>query len=170
MGPEGPTWPVRSWLIWAPNTLSLICPVPKCRVLTRKQAELQTESQLFHTDSSANTAGIHSNGALELTNHGLQSQDCRGLGSETSTPTPQTPHLGTTSTLSDPSSPDPVRGLTSPWLIPGLCWVGPQCELGPWDLVGLYKEMQGPSPSPTLVPEKSVPSSFHLVLGYLHCS
>ena len=80
------------------------CPsyaVPKCRVLRCKQAELHTEGQLFQTDPSANTAGIRSNGGLESTTHGPQSQDCGGWGggSETSTPTPQPPYLGTTSTL-----------------------------------------------------------------------
>ena len=77
------------------------CPsyaIPKCRVLRCKQAELHTEGQLFQTDPSANTAGIRSNGFdnSRTTEPGLWGG---GGGSETSTPTPQTPYLGTTSTL-----------------------------------------------------------------------
>ena len=77
------------------------CPsyaIPKCRVLRCKEAELHTEIQLFQTDPSANTAGIRSNGFdnSRTTEPGLWGG---GGGSETSTPTPQTPYLGTTSTL-----------------------------------------------------------------------
>ena len=67
------------------------CPsyaIPKCRVLRCKQAELHTEIRLLQTDLSANTAEICSNGGLESTTQGPQSQDSGGWcgGSEISSP------------------------------------------------------------------------------------
>ena len=46
----------------------LIHPLLKCRFFRCKQADLQTESQLFQTDPSANTAGFHSNGGPRVDN------------------------------------------------------------------------------------------------------
>ena len=46
----------------------LIHPLLKCRIFRCKQAELQTESQLFQNDPSANTAGFHSSGCPGVDN------------------------------------------------------------------------------------------------------
>ena len=78
---------VRSWLICTPDTLSFIQPLPKCRFFRCKQAQLQTESQLFQNDPSANTAGFHSNGGPGVDNSWTEVDGSAGTvggnGSET---------------------------------------------------------------------------------------
>ena len=61
----------------------LIHPLLKCRFFRCKQAELQTESQLFQNDPSANTAGFHSSGCPGVDNSGTEVDiGARGSGRE----------------------------------------------------------------------------------------
>ena len=72
---------VRSWLICTPDALSLVHPPPKCRFFRCKQAELQTESQLFQTDlfTQQTLQDCTQTGALESTTHGPKWTSVPGL-------------------------------------------------------------------------------------------